>query len=85
MHFENLSLPKFLNIILVAPSGSGKMLRSAYKDGTGIPNLFAVNNDYSKNSRQLALEYSKAIVVVELEFVKLHLLKKLKLICLESR
>tara|TARA_B100002052_G_scaffold252233_2_gene240713 strand:+ start:3932 stop:4918 length:987 start_codon:yes stop_codon:yes gene_type:complete len=61
VHFENLSLPKFLNIILVAPSGSGKMLRSAYKDGTGIPNLFAVNNDYSKNSRQLALEYSKAI------------------------
>ena len=61
VHYDNLSIPKFLNIILVAPSGSGKMLRSSYKDGSGIPNLFAVHNDYSKNSRNIALEYSKAI------------------------
>jgi len=61
VHFDNLSIPKFLNIILVAPSGSGKMLRNAYKDGSGIPNLFAVNNDYSNDSRYIALEYSKAI------------------------
>ena len=61
VHYDNLSIQKFLNIILVAPSGSGKMLRSSYKDGSGIPNLFAVHNDYSKNSRNIALEYSKAI------------------------
>jgi ketol-acid reductoisomerase len=43
------------DIVLVAPKGQGSMLRKAYVEGSGLPCLVAVENDYSGRARDLAL------------------------------
>ena len=54
-------LPDYVNVVMVAPSGGGKIVRSEYKKGFGVPALVAVHKDYSKNSWDIALSYAKAI------------------------
>ena len=46
---------------MVAPSGAGSELRKQFKIGKGIPGLIAVHQDYSGDSFDIALSYSKAI------------------------
>ena len=59
--FKEIEIPEFVNVLLVAPSGSGKMVRQEFINGSGVPNLVAIDQDYSKNSLKVALSYSKAI------------------------
>lgn len=59
--FQEIKVPKFVNVLLVAPSGSGKMVREEFVNGRGVPNLIAVDQDYTKNSLKIALSYSKSI------------------------
>ena len=59
--FKKIKIPDFVNIILVAPSGSGKMVREEFVNGFGVPNLVAIEQDYSKDALGIALSYSKAI------------------------
>ena len=59
--FNEIKPPDFINVILVAPSGSGKMVREEFIDGRGVPNLIAIDQDYTKNSLEIALSYSKSI------------------------
>tara|TARA_Y100000994_G_scaffold127576_1_gene104748 strand:+ start:177 stop:1172 length:996 start_codon:yes stop_codon:yes gene_type:complete len=59
--FNEITPPDFINVILVAPSGSGKMVREEFIDGRGVPNLIAIDQDYTKNSLEIALSYSKSI------------------------
>ena len=59
--FKEIEIPDFVNVLLVAPSGSGKMVREEFVNGKGVPNLIAVDQDYTKNSLEIALSYSKSI------------------------
>ena len=59
--FKEITIPDFVNVLLVAPSGSGKMVREEFINGRGVPNLIAVDQDYSRNSLEIALSYSKSI------------------------
>ena len=61
IHFNYLSVPDFVNVILVAPSGSGLMVRKEYKEKRGVPNLIAVHQDYTKTALDIALSYSMSI------------------------
>ena len=61
IHFKKINIPDFVNIIMVAPSGGGKMVRQKYLNNSGVPNLLAVHQDYTKTAFQIALSYSKAI------------------------
>ena len=61
VHFKEIKIPKNINVILVAPSGSGKMVREKFINDSGVPNLIAINQDLSGKSRDIALEYSRAI------------------------
>lgn len=61
VHFKKINVPNFVNIIMVAPSGAGKMVRQKYLNNSGVPNLLAVHQDYTKTAFQIALSYSKAI------------------------
>ena len=49
IHFNQIVPPDFVDVILVAPSGSGVMLRKEYLIDKGIPSLIAVDKDYSWN------------------------------------
>ena len=61
VHFKEIEIPNYINVILVAPSGSGKMVREKFVNNSGVPNLIAVEQDHSGQSRDIALEYSRAI------------------------
>ncbi len=61
IHYSLIAPPKFINVILSAPSGAGTEVRQNYIDNKGIPGLVAVNVDYTGNSFNLALSYSMAI------------------------
>jgi len=59
--YGKAKIPEYLNIIMVAPSGGGKIVRSEYKKGFGVPALVAVHQDFSGESLDIALAYAKAI------------------------
>ena len=61
VHYKLIDIPDFINVIMVAPSGGGAVVRTEYLNNNGVPTLLAVYQDVSKNSDILVKEYSKAI------------------------
>jgi len=61
VHFKHINIPVYIDVILVAPNGSGRKVRSEYIKGAGVPNLVAIDQDYSGNALKIALAYSKSI------------------------
>lgn len=61
IHFDQITPPEDVDVIMVAPKGPGHLVRSVYKEGKGVPALFAVHQDNSGNSKKTALAYAKGI------------------------
>ena len=61
IHYGKIVPPKDVDVIMVAPSGAGKMVRQEFEKGSGVPNLIAIHQDYSGAAFDMALSYSKAI------------------------
>jgi ketol-acid reductoisomerase len=53
--------PADVDVFLVAPKGPGHLVRREYIAGKGVPNLIAVEQDFTGHAFELALSYSKAI------------------------
>lgn len=51
----NIVPPDNVDVILVAPKGSGRTVRTNFLDGSGINSSFAVFQDYTGRARQRAL------------------------------
>ncbi|MCK9161405.1 MAG: ketol-acid reductoisomerase [Arcobacteraceae bacterium] len=52
---------KNINVMMVAPKAPGHTVRSEFVKGGGIPDLIAVHQDPSGNTKDLALSYASAI------------------------
>ena len=61
IHFGMVEPRSDLDVYLVAPKGPGTALRSLYQQGKGMVGLWAVAQDASGRTRDLALAYGKAI------------------------
>jgi ketol-acid reductoisomerase len=61
IHFGLIRPRADLDVYLVAPKGPGTALRSLYRQGKGMVGLWAVAQDTSGGTRELALAYGKAI------------------------
>ncbi|WP_419725181.1 ketol-acid reductoisomerase [Terrisporobacter petrolearius] len=61
IHYNLINPPEFVDVVMVAPKGPGHLVRSVYKEGSGVPCLFAVDQDASKNARDTVLAYAKGI------------------------
>jgi ketol-acid reductoisomerase len=61
IHYKVIQPPEFINVVMAAPSGAGTELRKQFQAGNGIPGLFAIEQDYTQDSRELLLSYCKAI------------------------
>ncbi|MDR3613075.1 MAG: ketol-acid reductoisomerase [Candidatus Obscuribacterales bacterium] len=61
IHHKLLRLPDSVDILLVAPTGPGKQLRSLFTQGKGLPALVAVEQDFSGVGKQRGLAYAQAI------------------------
>ena len=53
--------PENVDVILVAPKGSGTTVRTNFLDGSGINSSFAIHQDFTGNARQRTLALGIAI------------------------
>ena len=61
IHFHQIEPPSDVDVLLVAPKGPGHLVRRTYTEEAGVPALFAVHQDVTGTSKQLALSYAKGI------------------------
>ncbi len=61
IHFGQIVPPKDVDVIMIAPKGPGHTVRSQYLEGKGVPDLIAVQQDYTGNAKGLALAYAAGI------------------------
>ena len=40
--YSQIILPSFIDVIMAAPSGPGKIVRQLFVDGRGVPNILAI-------------------------------------------
>ena len=61
IHFDQITPPGNVDVLMVAPKAPGHLLRRVYRQGQGVPGLLAVHQDYTGQAKQLALAYAKGI------------------------
>ena len=61
IHFNQITPPADVNVIMIAPKGPGHTVRSQYLEGKGVPNLIAVYQDATNNAKDIALAYAMGI------------------------
>jgi ketol-acid reductoisomerase len=61
IRFGRISPPDDIDVGMVAPKGPGHLLRSVYRQGGGVPALFAVERDASGTARDRVLAYARGL------------------------
>jgi ketol-acid reductoisomerase len=61
IHFGAIAPAAATNVFMVAPKSPGRLVRSEYESGRGVPCLIAVHQDPSGDTRAVALAYARAI------------------------
>ena len=61
IHYGQILPQKDINVMMVAPKAPGHTVRSEFVKGGGIPDLIAINQDASGDTKAVALSYASAI------------------------
>jgi ketol-acid reductoisomerase len=61
IHFGTIVPPANVDVWMCAPKGPGRLVRSEYEMGRGVPCLIAVHQDASGKARATALAYASCI------------------------
>jgi ketol-acid reductoisomerase len=61
IHFGTIVPPADVDVIMIAPKGPGRLVRTEYEAGRGVPCLVAVHQDATGNARATAMAYAAAI------------------------
>jgi len=61
IHYASIIPADDINVTMIAPKAPGHTVRSEFVRGGGIPDLIAVGNNPSGNTKELALSYASAI------------------------
>jgi ketol-acid reductoisomerase len=61
IRFGRITPPGDVDVGMVAPKGPGHLLRSVYRQGGGVPALFAVERDASGTARDRVLAYARGL------------------------
>ncbi|GKX67706.1 ketol-acid reductoisomerase [Inconstantimicrobium mannanitabidum] len=61
IHYGQIVPPANVDVFMVAPKGPGHMVRRTYTEGSGVPCLIAVEQDYTGKAKDLALAYTVGI------------------------
>jgi ketol-acid reductoisomerase len=61
IYYRTIVPPKDVDVVMVAPKGLGPMVRREFVRGRGVPGLFAIHQSRSRQARQIALAWAKAI------------------------
>ncbi len=61
IHYGQIIAPAEIDVVMVAATGPGLLVRSEYVRGAGVPALVAIHQDASGNALQTALAYASGI------------------------
>lgn len=61
IHYNQIIPPPSVDVLMVAPKGPGHLLRRMYVQGTGIPGLLAIYQDYTGKAKEIGLAVAKGI------------------------
>jgi len=61
VHYNLIDIPEKVNVVMVAPSGGGAVVRKQFLNNSGVPSLIAVEKNYSGDAFDIVKGYSKAI------------------------
>lgn len=61
IHYTQIVPPENIDVFMVAPKGPGHMVRRTYTEGSGVPCLIAIYQDYTGSAKELALAYTNGI------------------------
>ncbi len=61
IHYKQIVPPENVNVMMIAPKSPGHLVRRTYEQKTGVPCLIAVQQDFSGNTKDLALAWAKGI------------------------
>jgi ketol-acid reductoisomerase len=61
VHYQQIEPGNEINVMMVAPKGPGHLVRRTFAHGSGVPCLIAVHQDFSGNTKDLALAWAKGI------------------------
>lgn len=61
IHYGRIKPDRNINVMMVAPKAPGHTVRNEFVKGGGIPDLIAVHQDPSTDTKKLALSYASAI------------------------
>ena len=61
IRYGQISPPKDVNVIMIAPKGPGHTVRSQYLENRGVPCLIAIENDAAGNAKEIALAYASLV------------------------
>ncbi|HET8564707.1 MAG TPA: ketol-acid reductoisomerase, partial [Candidatus Binatia bacterium] len=61
IHFKRIVPAAGINVFMVAPKGPGHLVRSEFEKGRGVPCLLAVQQDPSRDTKNVGLAYASAI------------------------
>lgn len=61
IHYKQIIPPDNVNVMMIAPKSPGHLVRRTFTEGSGVPCLIAIENDFSGNTKDLALAWSKGI------------------------
>lgn len=61
IHFNQIVPPKANDVFMVAPKGPGHIVRRTFVEGSGVPDVFAVEQDATGKAFDIALAYARGI------------------------
>jgi ketol-acid reductoisomerase len=61
IHYKQIVPPQNVNVMMIAPKGPGHLVRRTFEQGTGVPCLIAVHQDFTGITLELALAWAKGI------------------------
>jgi len=61
IHFSQILPPDDVDVTMVAPKGPGHIVRRMFKEGIGVPALFAIQQDTTGKARARTLAYARGI------------------------
>jgi len=61
IHFKQIVPSPDIDVFMVAPKGPGHLVRRTFVEGSGVPDVFAVEQDASGNCFDIALAYARGI------------------------
>ena len=61
IHFKQIIPPANVDVFMVAPKGPGHLVRRTFVEGSGVPDVFAVEQDATGKCFDIALAYARGI------------------------